>query len=514
MSATPSRSEIPQAAPIRNNGFWIAMGFAVAVASGGYFALGHGGVSAEPPFIDEQAILAQTYYFRLAYDGRLDHPDWIDWAAFDHQPLYKYLIGGALWGLVGPDSVPENLQPWRRWMTNPTPPALDNALLVARWTMLCGAVFACVMVYLLGCMVRGPIVGALAAILYATSPLVFMHSRRAMTDVLCQGLVVACMVCMIWIFRSEPHQPWSRWTRSILAGCLAALAANTKWIGAVPLIAFLLVWIVALAIRRRATLAPSCVVALIASSMLLFFGLDPYYWSRPTLPPLTVSPFFGMGWQTHPATARASMSIEPYDATTGIVTWDVPASPKRVLSGNQWSAFQRLAAAMPWTRLKYALDYRQGTLASAPQQFPNDALRTPLERLAAIVFQGMGRWTAGARSWNEPEARKPRAQRGQWDDLLRAAVFAALAAFAATLAAVWGWRQLREGAAPWAWLFVAWPLVDSLLLMKNLTLDWDRYYFGVVTWSSFLAAWGAVELVQYLRTRIGRLHSAAKPQSK
>ena len=183
MSAVLLHSQDHLAESSRFRWLRFALGVTVAVGSGVYFYLSHGGVLAEPPFIDEQAILAQTYYFRLFHDANFHHPDWIDWAAFDHQPVYKYSIGAMLWYGIGPHAVPESLQDWRSWMFNPTPPAVDLDLYTARWTMLCGAVFACVMVYLLGCMVR-PICWHAGGVSTA-SPLVSRmhasHGRRTLS---------------------------------------------------------------------------------------------------------------------------------------------------------------------------------------------------------------------------------------------------------------------------------------------------------------------------------------------
>ena len=47
---------------------------------------------------DEVSWIFTGYYFNL-YFLRFDlfHPDWNDYEAFDHPPLAKYIVGGALY---------------------------------------------------------------------------------------------------------------------------------------------------------------------------------------------------------------------------------------------------------------------------------------------------------------------------------------------------------------------------------------------------------------------------------
>ena len=65
-----------------------------------------------------------------------------------------------------------------------------------------------------------------------------------------------------------------------------------------------------------------------------------------------------------------------------------------------------------------------------------------------------------------------------------------------------GRAELRDGLIPIAWLLLAWPLVEVLMLAKTLTLDWDRYYMGVVVWTSLLIPYALAGHLRRLRNRL------------
>lgn len=66
---------------------------------------------------DEVAWIFAGYYFNLYFlQGSLFHPDWKDYEAFDHPPLAKYLVGGALY-LKG--YTIDSLEPKRFWNSIP-----------------------------------------------------------------------------------------------------------------------------------------------------------------------------------------------------------------------------------------------------------------------------------------------------------------------------------------------------------------------------------------------------------
>ena len=47
-------------------------------------------------FVDEYAYISQSYYADLFFEGKFNHPAWLDLYAFDLQPVPKYLIGPSL----------------------------------------------------------------------------------------------------------------------------------------------------------------------------------------------------------------------------------------------------------------------------------------------------------------------------------------------------------------------------------------------------------------------------------
>jgi hypothetical protein len=136
------------------------------------------------------------------------------------------------------------------------------------------------------------------------------------------------------------------------------------------------------------------------------------------------------------------------------------------------------------------LKYRREAMQHSEQTFPNDYL-PPSERMAYVVHEGMGRWTAGSRLYSVEEARLQRSERLQWSDTFRGALFLA----GSLLGLIYAFREGNAGRRnnravrfPAVWALAIWPLVECLMLQQNLTIDWDRYYLGVVTWTSVLTA--------------------------
>ncbi|MFO0949175.1 MAG: hypothetical protein U1D30_25235 [Planctomycetota bacterium] len=208
----------------------------VLIGSAAYF---HHGLEEEPFFADESADIAQTYYYRLAKSGDWNHSDWIHPAAYDHLPVFKYLIGGYL-DLAGyGEKIPRSTSDWEWWIGGHFDPPRDVELLhAARIPMLWGAVLGCVMIYVLASQLEGPKTGLLAAALLALSPDYYTHARRVMADDLTQGLVMAGLAIFLAMLKTAPSRIGtmagkpeaeegtgvSR-TRWVLGGLMGALSA-------------------------------------------------------------------------------------------------------------------------------------------------------------------------------------------------------------------------------------------------------------------------------------------------
>src|SRR3954465_6274172 len=71
----------------------VALALGVAVAAVLAFAAG---IADEPPFVDESAMISQSYFADLLLRGDRDNPAWLEYPGYDSSPLPKYLIGMAL----------------------------------------------------------------------------------------------------------------------------------------------------------------------------------------------------------------------------------------------------------------------------------------------------------------------------------------------------------------------------------------------------------------------------------
>src|SRR5690349_6243238 len=68
-------------------------------------------------FVDEYAYITQSYYADHFFRGEFNHPDWLDFFAFDLQPLPKYLIGFFLRAAHLPLPGPAHAASWYQHYT-------------------------------------------------------------------------------------------------------------------------------------------------------------------------------------------------------------------------------------------------------------------------------------------------------------------------------------------------------------------------------------------------------------
>jgi hypothetical protein len=430
----------------------------VVFAACWYFSQAGGGLAAEPPFADEAAVLAQSHYYRLVAERRFSDPDWIDHAAYDHQPLYKYAVGFALHVSGQYDGIPPTLEEFKRWINGGVrAPDVDRRLLAARWAMLAGSALAVGFVFAFVRRMRNTLIALLATAVFISSPLVFTHGRRAMIDLTAVGLAVGVLWTASRFASAMPTT--KRTTLNWFAfAFLAALAPLSKWNAAATCVAAaaLGVFVFAVGPGRARWIGGGLVVG-VAVAVALFVALDPFYWSKPEPQEL----------------ARRLQVVDPHSA----------------------AEYRKLAQASPWERGKHALEYRRGSMAAAKSMFPNDYL-SPGERPFAILIEGMGRWSLGNRLYSVSEAQKPRFERREFRDWINVMFLAPLVLIGFVAAFRRGWEERRMGAFPIHWLLVVWVAVDVGLLLANLTVDWDRYYLSVVAWSSIAAAIGVHSLIR------------------
>lgn len=451
---------------VRRGWIWNGLGAVVVLVASAFWF--YHDLEEEPFFADESADIAQTYYYQLAKTGDWNHADWVHPAAYDHLPVFKYLIGGYL-DMVGyGDKIPRSTSSWEWWITGHFDAPSDPGLLrAARIPMLWGAVFGCVMIHVLGCQAVGPKTGLLAAGLLALSPVYYTHARRAMADDLTQGLVMAGLAAFIALVKwrngaAALRQPTGDapskalflnlrfWCLAVSCGIAAGLAAATKLNGAVLTLALAFFTVLAVIAatfpfrnglpRGRQRLFIIGVGGIVASvSLIVFVGLNPYFFARPEFD----------------EAGRA-----------------VGASKRR--SPEFHDAIREVASLSLAGRFRQILVHRVDGLKQATVHFEDDMLPSVRDRLRAMVVEGMGRWTA--------IGLLPLPTRG------RVLVAVVLVTWGLLCLALDGIRDWRAARIPWQWLMVLWPLAETAMLAKTLVINWDRYYLGVVAWSSLLFA--------------------------
>ncbi len=427
-SANSPRSSISSA--------WLAAGVIVA-AAGLVFALG---LKAKP-FVDEYAYISQSYYVDLLFAGKTNDPAWLDLAAYDLQPLPKYLIGVCLRAARLPMPGPTNAHAWYYDKAHPYHPfGGPQTLLIARLPTVALGVLGCLAILACGTIVRDRGTGILAAVLLMADPLYRLHAHRAMSDVPCEAFLLLAFAVALGTGR----RVWRTGgvvrllAGSVLAGVACGLAILCKFNGFLVLIVLGAWSAVVLAapgprIGRRLMMAASPLVSgLVALGVLV--ALNPFLTARPT--------------DVHGAT--------------------------RILSG-----FGILK------RLQFQFQHRLTLSNGQKLTFPHNALNDPLEKAKVFVVQGFGRF--GPLGPSESDSVK----RYDWKQDRGAFVWMPLVLVGGWFAMKLGLRQLslREyptGLAVLAYAAVAWGVVAYYLPMA-----WDRYLLPIQAPAALLAALGA-----------------------
>lgn len=448
----------------------LALPLLVLFGSAAYFALG---VRSEPYFTDEGAYLAQTYFYRLVREARINDIDWFHPASYDHLNVGRLMVGASL-DLAG-KPIPESLRDMEEWYEGAEvkPPEFDR-LLAGRIPMLIGSAVGCLGMFLLLRNLIGPMTGIIGAVLLATSPVYLIHARRAMADNWVVAFVLLGLSMIVGIGPSLQGGDRKQFLKGMLKGALAGLflglAAATKLNGATALVAVVLAtgFMLAVAAPWR-SMGPAhplarrfgfVVIGTIAIAAGSFLVVHPFFYAQPTIP------------ESDPASTTIIINGEP--------------------RSREWveDKVRPLADMGAPERLQVMLEYRRGVLQQVllENRFPEDSLRSIPDRLWAIWYEGMGRWSfAGA--WQVPQS------------------VAAVIGLSAVVGGLWwclsqGSRQWWMGQLPMTWLLIGWLGVEILILSRELTLDWDRYYLGIVAQT---AAFGAICVGGLLQTISNRL---------
>ena len=142
--------------------------------------------------MDEYAYITQSYYSDLFFGGQFHHPAWLDYYAFDLQPLPKYLIGASLRlaHLTNAGPARTRCSGIEHYTPFGTPGDLDRSL--ASRSSFMGAL-GCVALFGCGVLVGDRRVGTIAALLLMINPLYRLHAHRAMSDVPCEAFLISAL---------------------------------------------------------------------------------------------------------------------------------------------------------------------------------------------------------------------------------------------------------------------------------------------------------------------------------
>ncbi len=227
MGMTPSQQKAHSAESPQSVMSWTGKALALGCTAFAFYAWS---IHAKP-FEDEYAYITQSYYADFFFRGALDHPVWLDFFAYDVQPLPKYLIGlsfslcqsAQARCFCGAGLVFE-LCPFRHSRN------LDGGTLAQSGSgaLGCVALFGC------GTLVKDSRLGAIAALLLMVNPLYSLHAHRAMSDVQCEAFVTLALGLSLLSWKSawSARGPFACTLYSILAGGAGGLALLCKFNGA------------------------------------------------------------------------------------------------------------------------------------------------------------------------------------------------------------------------------------------------------------------------------------------
>lgn len=197
------------------------------------------------------------YFYLFFLDAAPDPEDWSTAMAIDQPQIGRYLVGGTLWLSGGSPLVVQTMnRPHYRFgesreqnLREGRVPPLEE-LRPVRLVMAAFGLAACLLVYWIGWRLEGPELGAIAALVCGTSPLLLVCSRRVSTDaplLFFMLAVVALLPLLLWSHRGQ--RPSLLLGAGSVMGLLVGAAAGTKLNGGMAGVAFA-GWIVLLAIER------------------------------------------------------------------------------------------------------------------------------------------------------------------------------------------------------------------------------------------------------------------------
>jgi 4-amino-4-deoxy-L-arabinose transferase-like glycosyltransferase len=385
-------------------------------------------LGAEPHFVDESAFYSQSFYADLLLEGRRDDPAWLDYGAYDLPPLPKYLIGLSL--RIGGYRRPGPASAWEWYRNTSRRFETADSLVAARVPSVLFGALGCMAIFAVGSMAFGRTAGLVAAVLLMISPLYRTHARRAMSDVPAEACILLAMAFGLaaWIRWVDGKGGWRAWiSMTVGAGVCAGLAALSKLNGALAGM-ILGAWMFLGILNERVP---------IRSKRGLYLG---------TL--IAASVAFG-----------TFASLNPF----------LTAHPQKVVA----APLIGLVTASFWERVGKIAEHRFFVSEHAMDQFPDDALRTPLDKLRAVAVQGYGRFSPLGPRHDDST------RRFEWRQDWGAIVWLPLVLTGLVVAVVQGRNQSRRGEPPTSWAVAIAALVAFLAVTSFIPLAWNRYYLSL-----------------------------------
>ncbi len=391
-----------------------------------------------PSFEDEYAYITQSYYADHFFTGELDHPAWLDFFAYDLQPLPKYLIGLSLHCASQAMPGPEDARNWYKKYAHFGPPA---TLTAARWPSLILGSLGCVALFACGTLVKDSRVGAIAAILFMVNPLYRLHAHRAMSDVPCEAFVTIALglALLSWKWAWSARPAYACILISSLSGVAAGLALQCKFNAFLALMivaAWTLIGLAAPVLRARRKL-------IIASGSIM----------------------------TLVTALAASLTLNPY----------LTARPRGFVSPQA----RLILKENPWQRFLFQVRHRVELSHDQQRTFPDDALDTLAERSEVAAVQGFGRFGPFGPTSSNSRVRFDLSQD------FGAILWFPLVLFGLVESIGLGKRQWREAVPPTGIALLVWAALAWLVVAVYLPMAWDRYLLPIQAVNALLAALGA-----------------------
>jgi hypothetical protein len=423
---------------------WIGRSAVIAAVALAVFAPG----LVAKPFVDEYAYITQSFYADLFFEGELNHRLWLDYFAYDLQPLPKYLIGLSLRTAHLP--LPTSVDA-ANWYRNYKEFGDRATLIAARLPFLALGALGCVALFACGALVKDWRAGIVSPVLLMLNPLYRLHAHRAMSDVPCEAFMLGALALFLWSWR----RTWCRGPGPLalllpwLAGLSAGLSLLCKFNG------FL--------------------------GLLIIAGWSGVAWLTPSLFVARKSAIAAGAIVTAAVALGTSIALNPY----------LTASPGGPLALEA----QSLSNKGLKDRFLFQVEHRIKMSNSQRREMSHNALFTLAEKTKVMIVQGFGRFGLLGPSESDSTVRfDARQDRGiiLWAPLV-------LIGLAESIRIAR--RQFHAGQPPTAAALILWAALAWIVVAAYLPMAWDRYLLPIQSGNALLAAMAASAIWDFLMRR-------------